>query len=407
MLITTEEAHRIIRHSIVPFAGESSPLDKLQCCVLAGDIAAPFALPRFTNAAMDGFALKGEAIRHASRETPVRLQVTEAIPAGSLSRSPVVAGCCAQIMTGAPLPEGTDTVVAFEDTSGFGSSYVDIYKAPNNGANVRHRAEEVREGDKLLKAGLSVTPAEIAVLSSFGCSVAEVKRKPAVAIVTVGDELRLPGEEVAGAAIFNCNRFMLQASCRAIGIEPVCILHAPDDRTQIRETLAHALAAGDILITAGGISTGVYDFVARELSQLGVIQKFWSVSQKPGKPLYFGSSNSGKPVFSLPGNPVSALVCFVEYCVPAFCLLQGKPVPDKLQAILAEPFPADKKRHRFLLGKAWVEEGKLLCTLAQKVESHMITSLVGANCLLESGPAPEPIPAWSLVTCAMLPWATL
>ena len=407
MLITTEEAHRIIRQSIVPFSGELLPLEKLQGCVLDRDIVAPFSLPRFTNAAMDGFALKGEEIRNASHDFPVRLQVTQAIPAGRLSLSPVASGCCAQIMTGAPLPEGTDTVVAFEDTSGFGSSEVDIYKAPKYGANVRHRAEEVKKGEQLLMTGISVSPAEIAVLSSFGFSSAEVKRKPVVSIVTVGDELRLPGEEVADAEIFNSNRFMLQAFCRALNIESACIRHAPDNRQQLREILEQSLAESDILITSGGISTGEYDFVAQELSELGVIKKFWGVSQKPGKPLYFGSTESGKPVFSLPGNPVSTLVCFLEYCVPAFCLLQGKPLPDKLQALLAEPFPSDKKRHRFLLGKVWIEEGRLLCKLSSKVESHMITSLVGANCLLEAGSAPEPLPAGSLVTCTMLPWATL
>ena len=408
MLITTEEAHRIIRESIVPFTDdELLPLEKLQGCVLDRNIKAPFSLPRFTNAAMDGFALQGEDIINVSHEFPVRLNVTQVIPAGKLSQLPVESGCCAQIMTGAPLPEGTDTVVAFEDTSGFGSSEVDIYKAPKHGANVRHRAEEVDVDEMLLKRGVSVSPAEIAVLSSFGFSLVEVKRKPTVSIVTVGDELRLPGEEVADAEIFNCNRFMLQAICRALGIEPAFIRHAADDRKLLREILEHSLAECDILITAGGISTGEYDFVAQELSALGVIKKFWSVSQKPGKPLYFGSSSSGKPVFSLPGNPISALVCFVEYCVPAFCLLQGKPLPDKLQAILAEPFPADKKRHRFLLGKVWVEEGRLLCTLSSKIESHMITSLVGANCLLEAGPASEHLQAGSLITFTMLPWATL
>jgi molybdopterin molybdotransferase len=407
MMVTVKEALSLIRESITPLGIEDISLDRLQGRVLAGDITASFSLPRFTNAAMDGFALKWEDIRHASAESPVLLHVTQVIPAGSHATMPVVSGCCAEIMTGAPLPEGADTVLAFEDTSGFGSAFVEIYRVPESGANIRFAGEEVAVGEKLLGKGSVFTPSEIAVLASFGSSSASVKRTPRVSIVTVGDELRLPGEKVTGAQIYNCNRFLLAAACRSVGIEPVGIHHAPDDRESLREVLEHSLAECDLLITAGGISTGEYDFVQEELSRLGVLKKFWGVAQKPGKPLYFGCSGTGAPVFSLPGNPVSALFCFVEYCIPALNTLQGKKTAEKVQAVLAEPFPADRKRHRFLCGNVWVEEGRLLCRISPKVESHMITSLPGSNCLIEAGPSGEPLPAGSRVAVTMLPWAGL
>jgi molybdopterin molybdotransferase len=407
MMISVQEAHRLINQTIVPLCSETLPLNQLRGRVLARDVTAPFPLPRFTNAAMDGFALQWDDVSLASMQSPVRLHVTQKIPAGTLSTVPVTSGCCAEIMTGAPMPEGADTVVAFEESSGFGSEFVDIYKAPKQGANVRYGGEEVRPGEIVLRKGTSLSPSEIAVLASFGCASAPANKKPRVSIVTVGDEVRSPGEALSGAEIYNCNRFLLEAACRSIGIEPVKIRHAPDDRVLLHEVLAQALDESDLLITAGGISTGEYDFVQQELSSLGVTKKFWNVAQKPGKPLYFGEAAEGKVIFSLPGNPVSALVCFVEYCVPALYAFQKKSEPDKFRAVLAEPFPADKKRHRFLLGQVWTEDGKLVCKISPKVESHMITSVVGSNCLLEAEPSPDPLSKGSEVLCTILPWSHL
>jgi molybdopterin molybdotransferase len=305
------------------------------------------------------------------------------------------------------MPEGADTVVAFEETSGFGFSVVEIYKATKHGANVRYAGEEVHEGEIVLHKGESITPSDIAILASFGYASATVQRAPRVSIVTVGDELRMPGEEVSGAEIYNCNRFMLAAACRSVGIEPVGIRHASDDKESLRNVLALSLAESDLLITTGGISTGEYDFVQQELASLGVVKTFWNVSQKPGKPLYFGSSETGCAVFSLPGNPISTIVCFVEYCLPALSTLMGKASHGKFSAILAAPFPSDKKRHRFLLGTVWAKEGRLLCKTSPKCESHMITSVTGSNCILEAGPSSEILPEGTEITCTLLPWASL
>ncbi len=407
MMITVQEAHRLINQSVAALGMEELPLDQLQERVLAREVRAPFSLPRFTNSAMDGFALKWSDISAASRESPVRLQVTDKIPAGTLSTLPVSSSGCAEIMTGAPMPEGADTVLAFEESSGFGMEFVKIYKAPKKGANVRYSGEEVALDEVVLQKGVTLSPSEIAVLASFGFASAPVHKQPRVAIVTVGDEVRNPGEELSGAEIYNCNRFLLESACRSLGIEPVMVRHAPDDRELLREVLALALNECDLLITVGGISSGEYDFVQQELSALGVTKKFWKIAQKPGKPLYFGSSGEGKVVFSLPGNPVSALVCFVEYCLSALCALAGKPAPVKFHAALAEPFPSDKKRHRFLLGTVRAEEGQLLCKASPKVESHMITAVVGSNCLIEAEPSGEPFLKGSRVRCTMLPWSNL
>jgi molybdopterin molybdotransferase len=307
-------------------------------------------------------------------------------------------------MTGAPVPEGADTVVPFEQTSGFASDAVEFYKAPKQGANIRHAGEEVERGALLAAAGTRVTPAEIALLATFGIASALVRPQPRVALVTVGDELRLPGEPIEPLAIYNSNLPLLEACVEAAGALITQTRQLRDDRQAIREALASAIAESDVIVTAGGISTGEFDFMHEELEALGVEQRFWKVAQKPGKPVYFGTTGSGKLVFSLPGNPVSALVGLLEYCLPALSRMQGVKPARKFTATLDEPFPADRKRHRFLFGRLRIEAGALRCQLSPQTESHMLTALSGANCLVEAPPATEPLPAGSLVTCALLPW---
>ncbi|MCG8377733.1 MAG: molybdopterin molybdotransferase MoeA [Chlorobiales bacterium] len=402
-----KEAHDSIAVSVKELPAEEKALESVQGQVLAEEIAADFQLPHFDNAAMDGFAVQWEDIRNASEEKPVRLGVVEEITAGQSPRLPVASGSCAQIMTGAPMPEGADTVVIFEHTSGFGNRNVDVFKAPAPRSNVRYAGEEVRKGELLLKRGTRLTPAELGVLAAFGRSIVLVYRRPRVGIVTVGDELRRPGENLDGAAIYNSNRFSLESCAVAAGAEIAGHWQVPDDIAAIREALAEALLSSDLLITAGGMSTGEYDYMQQMLTGLGIEQKFWKVAQKPGKPFFFGTGNEGKMVFGLPGNPVSALVCFLEYCMPALSAMQNSRYYGKIEAELAGPFPTDKKRHRFLFGRIWQKDGRLLCKVTPKIESHMITSLAGANCLIEAPAAGQPLPAGTVVTCNVLPWGTM
>lgn len=404
-MISVKDAHRIIREFVMPLPEAYLPLGQLLGRVLAEDIAAPLSLPRFTNAAMDGFALLHDDIVAATSEIPVTLRVVAEVAAGEMPRKCVVPGTCTQIMTGAPIPEGADTVVPFEQTSGFGAGEVAVFSAPDKGANIRHAGEEIAEGSLLLSRGAVLTPGEIASLAALGIGRALAGGVPKVAIVTVGNELRLPGEPISGPEIYNSNRYMLEALCRACGVEPVAVLHAPDDRDALRKVFVDALSGCDMLVSSGGISTGEYDYVQELLLGAGVVPRFWTVAQKPGKPLYFGTTGEGLPVFALPGNPVSAMTCFIEYCIPALFLLQGRAVPGKISAVLSDPFPSDRKRHRFLPGSIWLEEGRLFCRVSHKVESHMITALAGSNGIIEAPPSREPLPAGTSVTCTVFPWS--
>ncbi|MBN1278687.1 MAG: molybdopterin molybdotransferase MoeA [Chlorobiaceae bacterium] len=405
MMTTVDEARRIIRESVPRLPGRYQSLSCLQGRVLAEDVVAPMSMPRFTNAAMDGFALRHSDIAGADPEAPVTLRVIAEVAAGTVPGEQVRPGTCVQIMTGAPMPDGADTVIPFEQTSGFNTGEVEIFSVPKKGANIRHAGEEAEQGELLLNRGSVLTPGEIAVLAAFGIAGAVASDQPRIALITVGSELRLPGEPLDGAAeIYNSNSSMMEALSRAWGIEPILLRHVPDDREALRSELSSALASSDILVTAGGISTGEYDYVQELLREAGVIPCFWTVAQKPGKPLYFGLTGDGRPVFALPGNPVSAITCFIEYVVPALCLMQGRMVPEMVTALLEEPFPSDRKRHRFLPGTVREEGGRLMCGFSRKVESHMITALAGANAIIEAPPSPEPVPAGTPVTCSLLPW---
>ncbi len=405
-MTTVHEAHEIIAATTrLIEATVSVPLLQLRGRVLAKEVRAGFAMPRFTNAAMDGFAVRFGEIAEASDESPVVLTVSQELAAGALDVVPLEAGTCCRIMTGAPVPEGADTVVPFEQTSGFGSDTVEFYKAPKRGANIRHAGEEVEPGTLLAASGTRITPAEIGLFATFGIAAALVRPQPCVSIITVGDELRMPGEEIEPLAIYNSNLPLLEACIEASGAIVPKTRQLPDDRLAIWEALASAIDESDIVITAGGISTGEFDFMHEALGELGVEQRFWTVAQKPGKPLYFGATASGKLVFSLPGNPVSALVCLLEYCLPALARMQGIKPARKFTAALDAPFPADRKRHRFLFGTTRIDDGALRCTLSPQTESHMLTALSSANCVVEAPPAAEPLPAGSPVTCSWLPWA--
>lgn len=405
---SVQEAHQIIAATVRRIDETVAvPLHQLRGRVLAEEVRAAFPMPRFTNAAMDGFAVRFAEIAETSDGAPVTLKVSQELAAGARSSTPLEAGTCARIMTGAPVPEGADTVVPFEQTSGFSSDTVEFYKAPKRGANIRHAGEEVAAGDLLVTAGTRITPAEIGLLATFGRGSAMVAQKPKVTIITVGDELRLPGQEAEPLAIYNSNLAIITASLDAAGAEIVETLQLRDDRDAIRNALAGAIATSDIVITAGGISTGQYDFMHDTLGELGVKQKFWKVAQKPGKPFYFGATASGTLCFALPGNPVSALVCLLEYALPALALMQGAAPAPKFTAVLSEPFPADRKRYRFLFGTTKIDDGALHCRVAPHTDSHMLTALSGADCMIEAAPSPEPIPTGTLVTCSWLPWANV
>jgi molybdopterin molybdotransferase len=282
--------------------------------VLAEEIRSPRDVPPFRNSAMDGFAVRSQDVSAASPESPVRLDVIETIGAGSVASLPIQPGQAIRIMTGAPVPAGADAVVKVEDTQPE-TDAVAVRAAIAGGANIRHAGEDVSAGQVVFGVGRVVRPADVGVLASIGVSVVRVVRRPRVAIVTTGDELVEVGEPLGPGQIVNSNAYTLAAAVEELGGDPI-VLGIVRDRPEIlREVFARGLRA-DAMLSTGGVSVGNFDFVRAILGELGYCESFWKVAQKPGKPLSFGWCGE-TPVFGLPGNPVSALVCFFVYVVPA------------------------------------------------------------------------------------------
>ncbi len=366
--------------------------------VLAADVTAPFSLPRFTNSAMDGFAVRAADIANA----PVRLSVSGIVRAGEAAATPVAPGEAVQIMTGAPLPSGADTVVPVEQTSGYGGDTVEVRTSIPADRNVRHAGEEVEAGATVIAAGTRVGPAELGVIASLGFAEVDVFARPRIAIFGTGDELREPGTPLGDGEIYNSNLWVLSDLAQRAGADVVEARIVRDDADALRDFLAAALAC-DVVVSSGGVSMGEHDLVRGALSSLGVEERFWKVAQKPAKPLAFGVRDATL-VFGLPGNPVSSAIAFLEYVHDALIRLQGgAPTPPE-RARLAAPFPCDPGKHRFLFG-AFDATGAV--RPSTRLGSHMLSAGLGADALIGVPPGAEPLPVGALVEVRRLRWGGL
>lgn len=316
MLEPDEAAARIVE-AIVPLPGAERRLVDADGAVLAEDVRSPVALPLWDNSAMDGYACRASDVRNASADAPVRLRVVEQVAAGSFPVRAVGGGEAIRIATGAPVPDGADSVVRVEDTDR-GDVLVEIRDGRDAGRNVRPAGEDVAKGAIVASAGTVLGPAQIALLASVGASRVMVHRRPRVAILTTGDELVRVGEfgeVLAGRRIVSSNSYGLAAAIRACGAEAVDGGIVRDDRAALRAAMERA-ANCDLVITTAGVSVGEADFVKETVAALGGTVDFWRVRMRPGSPMAFGSI-AGTPWLGLPGNPVSALVTFMLFARPA------------------------------------------------------------------------------------------
>jgi molybdopterin molybdotransferase len=346
-MISVQEALRLVLEGLPRLGGEMVPLPEARGRVLAESIRSPRDVPPFRNSAMDGYALRAVDVAAASAEQPVRLRVLETVGAGTIPAHVVAAGTATRIMTGAVVPDGADTVVRVEDTGEAGTE-VEIRVAVRNGANVRHPGEDVRRDEELFQSGRVVRAADVGVLASIGAAVLRVSRRPSVAILATGDELVDLGETPGPGQIVNSNAYTLAAAVEEAGGEPVVLGIIRDRPEEIHAAFAEACRC-DVVLSTGGVSVGSFDFVRRILFDLGYEERFWKVAQKPGKPLTFGLCGR-TPVFGLPGNPVSSLVCFYIYVLPALRTMMGreKVFLPSVEATLAEEMAKAKGLTEFV-----------------------------------------------------------
>lgn len=380
-MISVEKALNLILEKIQRKGEEKVDLLTSLGRILAEDLYSTSNIPPWDNSAMDGYALRWEDIRGATKDHPSVLEVIEDLPAGYLIKTPVQAGGAVRIMTGAPLPPGTDTVVRFEDTKAEGNM-VKIFEEVEKGENVRKAGEDLREGHKALAKGTRIRPPEIGLMASMGRSFVKVYQKISVAILSTGDELIDVDECPSEGKIINSNSYSLAAQVKECGGIPIQLGIAKDVKGDLEEKLKQGLSA-DIILSSGGVSMGDYDYVKDVLKDLGTDVSFWKVAMKPGQPLVFGTIN-GKPIFGLPGNPVSAMVSFEQFVRPSILKMAGycqifRPI---LEAIISEPIEKKPGKKHFIRGYVKWDGKDLRVSFSTDQGSGVLRSMVEANCLI-------------------------
>lgn len=320
-MISVRQALDRVLLDLPRLGGERVALPQARGRVLAAPMRAPHDVPTFANSAMDGYAVRVGDVRAASDVSPVLLSVLETVGAGSVPELPVRPGTATRIMTGAPIPQGADGVVRVEDTVDRDDS-VEIRIPVEKGANVRLPGGDLRSGDLVLDTGRVLAPPDLGLLASLGLATVPVIRRPTVAILSTGDELVDVGQPLGPGQIVNSNAYALAAAVEESGGVPIVQSIVRDRPNLIRAAFREALQF-DVVLSTGGVSVGRFDYVREILAELGYQERFWKVAQKPGKPLTFGTCGNAA-VFGLPGNPVSCLVCFYVYAVPALRTMMSR-----------------------------------------------------------------------------------
>ena len=414
-MLSVEEAYERIMAHFSPLEPEEKPILQAMGQVLAEDVVAPFDLPPLANSAMDGYAVRHQDIVGAGLHSPMLLRVIGQVAAGHISANGVEEGTAIRIMTGAPVPQGADTIVPFEETDeldrkskGLSLSEIEIREELTVGSHVRPAGEDVGEREMVLKAGSPLRPQEIGVLASLGKRTTKVIRRPVVAILATGDELLSVGDPIEPARIYDSNSYSIAASVLKYGGVPNILGIARDSLEDMNQKLSAGLTS-DLLITSAGVSKGDYDIVKDVLAERGQIS-FWSVRMRPAKPLAFGiiRGPGGTPVphLGLPGNPVSAMVAFEEFARPAILCMLGKTLLAKpmVEGVLEGPIHNVDGRRVFARVEVTRREGTYYANPTGPQGSNILTSMSRANGLAI---CPEDVPtmeAGQTVKIKMLDW---
>lgn len=399
-MLSVDEALAALRELAPhPLATEAVELESLANRVLAEDAISPIDVPQNTNAAMDGIALawaerNGQETTGPEAPAP-RLSIVGEVLAGSHYANRLADGEAVAITTGAPVPEGADTVIMREQLV-FGCDgprhWVEIQRAETirRGQNVRRAGEDIQRGQMALGAGTRLRAQHLGLLASLGVASARVYRRPRVAIFSTGDEVTAPGEPLPAAGIFDANRYSLRGLLCALGCEIVDLGILDDDRNRIRTALDEAASMADMVLTSGGVSVGQADWIKAALAQSGRLG-FWRIAMRPGRPLAFGVLGEREvPFFGLPGNPVAVMVTFLQFVQPLLRTLQGEIhwQPRRLTAIADEPLRSRTGRVDYHRGYYHCDDaGRLHVRSTGRQGSGILSSMVAANCLIEIGDA--------------------
>jgi molybdopterin molybdotransferase len=370
-MISVQEAKQIINDAVVTSkVAQLSLLDAFGF-VLAEDVIATTDIPNFAQSSMDGYAIKFS-------DRNMRINVIGEMAAGITQQIVISDGQATRIFTGAPLPDGADTVVMQEKVSVDEGLLTISDENLSLGHNVRPKGAEVRSGDLAMTKGTYLSAAALGFLAGIGCTHVNVYTAPRVAIILTGNELQQPGSPLEFGQVYEANSVILTTALRKAGIQEVRILHSEDNPEILAAVLEQALRDNDVILLNGGVSVGDYDYVVRATRACGVKQQFHKIKQKPGKPLFFGTKER-KLIFGLPGNPSSGLTCFYEYVLPAIEKIMHKETSVAFAtAVATHNYNKPIGLTHFL--KAFYSNGKVTPLHAQ--ESFRLHSFAQANCFI-------------------------
>lgn len=379
-MLSVSEAQKKILGLEVKVKTKKVPILDSLGLVLAEDVISDDDIPIYDNAAVDGYAVRAKDIKGADYSYPVKLKlVKEDIPAGKVPKIKLELGYCMSIMTGAPIPEGCSCVVMKEDTEREGSDVL-VFKEGKEGENIRYRGEDIKEGDVVLKKSKKIYPSDIGVMASVGISEVLVYLPPVVGIITTGSELADTKDKLEIGKVRDSNNYSLSAQVKEIGAIYKRYGIVADEKTILKKKILAALSECDVLLLSGGVSVGDYDYVKDVLDEIGANLIFWRVNQKPGKPLAF-LIYKDKPIFGLPGNPVSVMVCFEMYVRPLVRKMMGYRdlFRNKVMAKALHDFKHKKGRTNFARVIVEKKGGRYFIESTGMQGSGILTSMVKAD----------------------------
>jgi len=381
-MLSVEEAQARILSRVEVLPVERVPIAAAYGRVVGTEVRSPLDVPPWDNSAMDGYAVRAADTSDAG----VSLRINETIGAGDVGTVVVEPGTASAIMTGAPVPDGADAVVMVEWTDGAREGEVRITGEARRGLNIRRRGNDVARGEVVLAPGDILTPGRVGLLASLGCPDVEVIRRPSVAILSTGDEVVAPGQPLGPGQIYSSNNYALAGLVHEAGGLPRDMGNAPDALEGLIDQLRACLDA-DMVVTTGGVSVGLYDYVKEAYRALGAEMDFWKVKMKPGKPLAFGRIRVGDrevPLFGLPGNPVSCMVNFLEFVRPYLRSALGDPRPflPVVDAVAGEAFHGRPDRLRLVRVRMSVEEGVWVARSTGTQSSGALQSMARAHGLM-------------------------
>jgi molybdenum cofactor synthesis domain-containing protein len=385
--MTFDEAKKVIAEQLKPatLGAEEIPLLDAYNRVLKENVVSTLDIPPFNRSTVDGFAVKAEDTFGAEENQPAKLTVRGTVNIGEPPKIRLAKGEAAEIVTGAPLPEGADAVVMVEDTDREAAE-LRVYRAVTKDGNLMKRGTDIQKGETALKAGQVLGASEIGVLAALGLTTAKVFKVPVVAVLSTGGEITEPGKQLLAGKIYDINAYSLSTAVRESGGKPVYLGVVADDKVALRKALEHALASADMVLTSGGVSVGPHDLTPQIVDSLGEPGVLVSgIAVKPGKPTTIALIGK-KPVFALPGHPTSALLIFHLFARPVIQLMSGKPAVEAktVKALAAKRMFQAKGRRTFVMVKLKrAKSGRLVAEPVETGASGAITTLAKADGFVE------------------------